>query len=90
MIAELTQAAAVLVATGGVLAGVVVVASTGNVRLALAVLLELLTAAGLLRLAEAVTLMPVLGAAGIILIRRIATAGLHSSPPAPYGTATER
>lgn len=80
MIAELASAASILVAAAAILAGFVVMASTRNVRLALSVLLELLTAAGLLRLVGASTLTPVLTAAGIIAIRQIATLGFAFSP----------
>lgn len=75
-IAELTAAASMVVAAGAVVTAVVAFAATRNLRLSIGVLLEMLTAAGLLRLVEATTLVPVLTAAGIIVVRRVATRGL--------------
>lgn len=75
-IAELTAAASMVVAAGAVVTAVVAFAATRNLRLSIGVLLEMLTAAGLLRLVAATTLVPVLTAAGIIVVRRVATRGL--------------
>ena len=75
-IAEWVAVAAMVVAAAGVLSAALVLARTRDLRLAVAVLLEFLTAAGLLRLTEATSVLPVLTAAGIILVRRVAIRGL--------------
>lgn len=58
-----------------------VLARTGRLLPALGVLLELLTGAGLLRLAAAPTLDRALAAAGVLLVRQLATLGLRGGLP---------
>lgn len=73
------------------LAALVVLASTGSPRLAVAVGLELLVGAGLLRLAVATTFTTILTAAGIIAVRWIAARGLsYPAPARPYVNPTAR
>ncbi len=65
------------------MAAAAVLASTRQPREALAVLLEFLTAAGLLRLAGTPSWSSLLTAAVIIALRRLISAGLN--PPAEHG-----
>ncbi|MGY1605948.1 hypothetical protein [Geodermatophilus sp. SYSU D00700] len=69
-------------------AGVVALVSTRQPRLALAVFLDLLLAAGLLRLAAEPTWTAVGTAAAVVALRRVIGAGLRAggralSPPVP-------
>ncbi|MFC4695077.1 MULTISPECIES: DUF1622 domain-containing protein [Geodermatophilus] len=75
-------------------AGVVALASTRRPRLALAVFLDLLLAAGLLRLATEPTWSSVGTAAAVVALRRVIGAGLRAggralSPP-PSRTTPDR
>lgn len=67
---------ALAVTASGVLAAGVCLATTRDLRTALAVLLEMLTAAGLLRLAGPPSLRVTAAAGVVLLIRRLAVLGL--------------
>lgn len=75
----LVDGLALAVTTGGLIAGALVLSRTGDVPAALAVLLDLFTAAGLLRLAGAPSAQRLGGAAAVILIRRLASLGFRIS-----------
>ena len=75
--------AALLVVGAARVAAAAVLASSRQPREALAVLLEFLTAAGLLRLAGTPSWSSLLTAAVIIALRRLISAGLN--PPAQHG-----
>ncbi|HYZ09934.1 MAG TPA: hypothetical protein VE709_15390 [Pseudonocardiaceae bacterium] len=75
--------AALLVVGAALVAAAAVLASSRQPREALAVLLEFLTAAGLLRLAGTPSWSSLLTAAVIIALRRLISAGLN--PPAQHG-----
>lgn len=83
------DAAALMVTGGAVLAGLVALAVTREVRAALPVLLDMLLAAGLLRLSHAPTPGALAVAASIILVRRVVSTGLAATrgvrPPTPEG-----
>jgi len=91
---DLLDGAALLVSAAGLAAAGVVLLRTGKVGAALPVLLEMLTGAGLLRLAADPALTRALAAAGILVVRRVAVAGLGGAagrgrgrPPAgPVGS----
>jgi hypothetical protein len=70
---------ALLCTGGGLIAGVAVLARTGRVLPALAVSLDLWTAAGLLRLAGPPSWPRIAAAAVIIALRRLLAAGLRSA-----------
>lgn len=81
--AQLLDSASLLVTAGALGVGALVLSRTRRLAPALASLMELLTAAGLLRLAAAPTLSRALAAGGILLVRRVATLGLHGVVPSP-------
>jgi hypothetical protein len=66
-----------LVAAAALVAGVGAVVSTGRLLPAVGVFLDLLLAAGLLRLATAGTWQAIAGAAAIVAIRKLAVLGLE-------------
>ena len=70
------DAAPVLVSAFGVVAGLLVFGATRRLRLALSVLLELLTAAGLLRLSAEGSWAALGGAASIVFVRKLVTRSL--------------
>lgn len=74
---QLVESASLWVTAAGLGVGALVLSRTGQVAPALAALMELLTAAGLLHLAAAPTLSHALAAGGILLVRRLATLGLR-------------
>ncbi len=74
------DAASLGVTALGLAAGGLVLARTRMLGPALAVLMEMLTGAGLLRLAAAPTLTRALGAGGVLLVRRLAILGLRADP----------
>ncbi|MFP8960420.1 hypothetical protein ACLIYP_07585 [Streptomyces nanhaiensis] len=65
----------------GLMAAAVVLASGRRLVPALAVLLDFLTAAGLLRLAGDPDWSTIAAAAAVIALRRLVTAGLRASQP---------
>lgn len=69
---------ALLVTTGGLVAAAVAGLVSRRPAVALPVLLDLLTAAGLLRLAVDPDLPRALGAAAIVALRHLLVAGLHA------------
>jgi hypothetical protein len=68
-------------------AGLAVLVSTGSWRCALRVLLDLLTAAGLLRLAVGQGWAELVAAAAIILLRRLLWAALAAATPGRLSAA---
>lgn len=83
---------AALAVTGlGLVASAVVLVRTALLLPALAVLMEMLTAAGLLRLAAAPTYSRALGAGGVLLTRRLVVLGLTAGrAPVTTGAAPDR
>jgi len=77
----LVDEASLAVTALGLLTAGLVLARTRMPLPALAVLLEMLTGAGLLRLAAAPTLTRALAAGGILLVRQVAALGLRGRPP---------
>ncbi|MDT9684507.1 hypothetical protein RND61_20965 [Streptomyces sp. TRM76323] len=77
------QAAAVLITAAGLVAAAASWRLTGRFRSALAVLLDFLTAAGLVRLAGDPAWGSVLSAAAVIALRRLIGSGLALSRAAP-------
>lgn len=78
---DVVDGASLIVTALGVVVGGVVLARTERLGPSLAALLEMLTAAGLLRLAAAPTLTRALTAVAVLLVRRLATAGLRGALP---------
>jgi hypothetical protein len=78
----LLDLAALLVTGAALLAAAVVLATTRQVRQALPVLLDLLTAAGLLRLAGTPSWTALLVTATIIALRHLLAGALRMSPGA--------
>ena len=79
--AGVIDAASLIVTALGIVVGGVVLVRTERLLPALAALLEMLTGAGLLRLAAAPTLTRALTAGSVLLVRRLATAGLRGALP---------
>jgi hypothetical protein len=75
--ADLTADAALLVAAAALLVGTAALLRTRRLAPALALTLDLLTAAGLLRLAATQTWAAIGGAALVVLLRRLLAVGLH-------------
>ena len=75
---ELTRLAAVAVGAGALVAGALVLVGTRRPSVALPVLLELLLAAGLLRLAGDPSWDTIAAVAGVVLLRRLIGAGLRA------------
>lgn len=73
--------ASLVVTALGIVVGGTVLVRTERLQPGLAALLEMLTAAGLLRLAAAPTLTRALTAGAVLLVRRLATAGLRGTLP---------
>jgi len=68
----------------GLVVGALLLARTRTLVPAVAVLMEMLTGAGLLRLAASPTWTRAAGAGGVLLVRRIVILGLRAdNPPAP-------
>ncbi|MFH0241296.1 hypothetical protein ACGRHY_02375 [Streptomyces sp. HK10] len=65
----------------GLVAAAVVLAAARRLAPTLAVLLDFLTAAGLLRLAGDPNWSTIAAAAAVIAIRKLVTAGLHAARP---------
>jgi len=80
--ASLVDAASLIVTALGIVVGGVVLVRTERLLPALAALLEMLTGAGLLRLAAAPTLTRALTAGSVLLVRRRAAAGRPAAAPA--------
>ncbi|GGX69174.1 hypothetical protein [Streptomyces minutiscleroticus] len=78
-------AAALMVTAAGVLIALAVGAATRRLDHALPVLLDFLTAAGLIRLAADVSWHSILGAAAVLTVRKVAAFGLRAG-----GKPTER
>ncbi len=74
-------AAAVLVSALGLLAGVVGAVATGTARGGLPIMLDLWTAAGLLRLASSPGWSSIGAAGALVLVRRLVLLSLGSRPP---------
>ncbi|GAB3445585.1 hypothetical protein GCM10027517_26760 [Phycicoccus ginsengisoli] len=72
-----------LVASAGLVAGLAAVCVTRRLLPSLGVFLDLLLAAGLLRLATAGSWQAIAGAAAIVAIRKLAVLGLRSSGRRP-------
>ncbi len=68
---------ALLCTGGGLIAGAAALARTGQVLPAVAVGLDLWTAAGLLRLAGSPSWQRIAAAAAVVALRRLLSAGLH-------------
>ena len=75
-------AAALATIAAAILAGALVLLRTRSLRQALPVLLDLLTAAGLLRLAVAPTWSGLAVTAIVIVLRRLVTAGIRTASAA--------
>jgi hypothetical protein len=73
----LIHGAALVVVTGGLIAAALALVLTRRMRLAIAILLDFLMAAGLLRLAGTPTWSRLGAAALILLIRQLASWGLR-------------
>jgi hypothetical protein len=71
--------AALAVVAAAILAGAVVLGRTRSLRQALPVLLDLLTAAGLLRLSVAPNWNALIVTAVVIALRRLTTAGIRTA-----------
>jgi hypothetical protein len=86
----LLQGAAAVVAVAALVAAMAVLVSSRQPALALRVLLDLLLAAGLLRLAAVDDWPGVLAAAAIVVVRRVVTVayrrGAGAATPAPPAT----
>ncbi len=78
---RLLDQAALLVGVFGLGVAALVLARTGRLIVSLTALMDLLTAAGLLRLAAAPTLTRALAAGGVLVVRQLATLGLHGGDP---------
>jgi len=76
------SAAALLVAAAAIAAAAVVLVRTRSLRQALPVLLEFLTAAGLLRLAAAPTWAGLAVTVAVIVLRRLVNAGVRTAATA--------
>jgi hypothetical protein len=74
--------AALLAVAAAILAGALVLVCTRSLRQALPVLLDLLTAAGLLHLAETRTWAALAVTAIVIALRRLVTSGLRTASAA--------
>jgi hypothetical protein len=85
----MTRLATVLTAVA-LLAGAAALLTTASWRIALRVLLDLLTAAGLVRLSAAQTWADVATAAAIIALRQVVSATLFGSPGARSREAQDR
>ena len=85
--------AALLVTGAALLSTAATLLATGRVLVALGVLLDLLLAAGLLRLASSPTVAQLGSTALLVLVKRLASAGLRLGPgarpavPGPVGPA---
>lgn len=75
---SLLHAAATAATAVGLLLGLLVLARTRDLRAAFGVFLDYLLAAGLLRLAGPVPWSAVVVAAGVVLVRKLATARLRA------------
>lgn len=75
--------AALLVTAAALVAAAVALAATGRPRAALPVLLDLLTAAGLIRLAADPEWRRLLTAAAVVLLRHVIATDLGRSGPPP-------
>ena len=76
---SLSTAAALLVAAAGLLLGALTLVTTRHLRPALGILLDLLLAAGLLRLAFLGTWRAIAGAATVVLVRKLVVLSLTSA-----------
>lgn len=86
----LLQEAALLLTILGLVCGLLVLAGERDVRLAVAVLLEFLLGAGLLRLSDHPTYRTIATAAVIVVVRKLVTFGLRedqrsASPTVDHG-----
>lgn len=75
------ELAALATTAFGLVAASVVLAASRRLMPALAVLLDFLTAAGLLRLAGEPSWNTIAAAAAVIAVRKLITAGLHAAQP---------
>jgi hypothetical protein len=81
-VGAVTTAAALLTVAAAILAGAVVLARTRSTGRALPVLLDLLTAAGLLRLSAVPTWDALAVTAAVVALRRLVTAGVRTASTA--------
>jgi hypothetical protein len=81
-VTELAASAALLVVAAAVRAGALALVRTRSLRQALPVFLDMLAAAGLLRLATAPTWRVLAVTAIVIVLRRLVTAGIHTATSA--------
>lgn len=82
---EILTAASLLVTAAGILSALAVCAVSRGIGRALPVLLDFLTAAGLLRLAADVSWGSILVAAAVIAVRKVAAIGIAMVPRQPGG-----
>lgn len=87
---QLLQTGALLCTAAALVCGALALLVTRKFAMALAVLLDLLLAAGLLRLALPPTPQRLLTAASLVVVRRLAGVGLRdrSTAPPPAGPST--
>lgn len=76
---DLIAAAAWIVAGLGVVLAAAVVAATRRLAIALSVLLDMLMAAGLLRLSADAAWSSLATAAAIVVLRKVVVAGIHEA-----------
>lgn len=84
-LASISTAAALLIAAAGLALGGLALATTRRLRPALGVLLDLLLAAGLLRLAFLDTWKAIASAAALVVVRKLVVLALTSGAPARPG-----
>lgn len=89
-LADLVVELAGLLVAAAILLGAAVLASARSVRAALGVFLDLLLAAGLLRLAVASTWDAIAAAAAIVVVRKLAVSSLTRSLSMPGPTLGPR
>jgi hypothetical protein len=83
--ADLVVAAARLIAGSGVLLATAVYLATGRLTVALPVLLDMLMAAGVLRLGAEAPWSSVATAAAIIVLRKVVLTGIHQASATDRG-----
>jgi hypothetical protein len=86
-VTAVVDAAALIVVAAAILAGALALGGTRSVRQALPVLLDLLTAAGLLRLSVTPTWSALAVTAVVVALRRLTTAGLRRTAQARRSTS---
>ncbi|MGN6301740.1 MAG: hypothetical protein ACTHN8_11700 [Angustibacter sp.] len=89
-LASLSSAAALMIAAAALLLGGLALASTRRLHPALGILLDLLLAAGLLRLAFLGTSKAIAGAAALVVIRKLAVYALSTAAVTPAARTPPR